>query len=303
MNFRPRRTLGLAVAAAGIAISLAAAAGGTALLAASPITPGGLLLGLLPVAGLAAAAALVYRAAGLWSAAYHIDRNGFQLQWGWATEQMPWSAVREIRPLAGVAPRVRPRPGLWWPGCVVGTARVDGLGEVDFFCTDLGPGALLMRTGSRHVVISPDRADDFMDAYIQATRQGVLTAISERSVRPDFLASRVWADRRARWLLIAGLFIPLALIGYLAVRSAGLPAEVPFGFDPLGRPNPAAPQGRLLLLPVLGLAFWTLNLVSGAWIYRREADRPISYAVWATALLAGCLLWGATLQMLAASRS
>ena len=302
MNFRPRRTLGLAVGAGGIALSLAAAVAGTAVLAASPITPGGLLLGLLPVAGLAAAAALVYRAAGLWNAVYQVDRNGFQLQWGWATEQMPWSAVREIRPLAEGPARIRPRLGLWWPGCVVGTTRVEGLGEVDFFCTDLGPGALLVRTSGRHLVISPARAGDFMDAYVQATRQGVLTATPERSIRPDFLAARVWADGRARWLLIAGLVVPLALIGYLALRSASIPALVPFGFDPLGRPNPAAPQGRLLLLPVIGLAFWTLNLVGGAWIYRRETDRPLSYAVWASAVLTGGLLWGATLHMLAASR-
>lgn len=274
---------------------------GTARLVAAPISPAGLLVGLAPALGLAAAGAVIYRLVGLWTAAYRLDRNGFRMQWGWAAEEIPWGSVRTVRPLAESGVRLRPKIGLWWPGCVVGTASHEDLGRVEIFAADLGPAAVLLRTDDRNFVISPELPGGFMQAYLQATRLGVLEPIQRRSLRPDFLAARVWADRRARVFLIAGLLAPVALIAYLAVGSAGLPAEVVFGFDPAGQPNPAAPQGRLLLLPVIGLAFWTLNLVGGAWIYRREADRPLSYVVWAAGLISSGLLWGATFLMLAAT--
>lgn len=299
--FRPRRRRGLAVGAGLCAFWLAVAGLGTAWLAAAPITPAGLLVGIVPLAGLAAAAAVAYRTAGLWTAVYRLDRSGFRMQWGWAVEEIPWPAVRRLQPLAqsdlGV---VRPPIGLWWPGCVVGTAGQERRGRVEFFTADLAE-AVLLSTDDRHFVISPDPPQEFLQAYVQATRLGVLEPLAPRSLRPDFLAARVWADGRARWLLLAGLVTPLALIAYLALRSPDLPAAVVFGFDPGGRPNPAAPQGRLLLLPVIGLASWTLNLVAGAWIYRREADRPLSYAVWAAGVVVSGLLWGATLHMLAAT--
>ena len=299
--FRPRRTQGLAVGAALCGLSLVIAGVGTARLVAAPITSAGLLVGLAPALGLAAAAAVIYRLVGLWTAAYRLDRNGFRMQWGWAAEEIPWALVRSVRPLAESGVRLRPRIGLWWPGCVVATGSHEDLGRVEVFAADLGPGAVLLSTDDRHFVISPEVPAGFMQAYVQATRSGVLEPIPPRSLRPDFLAARVWADRRARVFLIAGLLAPLALIAYLAVGSSGLPPEVAFGFDPAGQPNPAAPQGRLLLLPVIGLAFWTLNLVGGAWIYRREADRPLSYIVWAAGVISGGLLWGATFHMLAAT--
>lgn len=299
--FRPRRARGLAVGSTLCALGLAIAVWGTARLMAAPITPAGLLVGLAPALGLAAAAAVIYRMLGLWTAAYRLDRNGFRMQWGWAAEEIPWTSVRSVRPFAESGVRARPRMGLWWPGCIVATSWQEGVGRVEFFAADLSPGAIVVSTDDRHFVISPAVPGGFLQSYVEATRSGVLEPIPARSLRPDFLAARVWADGRARVFLIAGLLAPLALIVYLALRSSALPAEVVFGFDPAGHPNPPAPQGRLLLLPVIGVAFWTLTLVGGSWIYRREADRPLSYAVWAAAVVTSGLLWGATLHMLAAT--
>jgi uncharacterized membrane protein len=92
----------------------------------------------------------------------------------------------------------------------------------------------------------------------------------------------------------------LLLLGYLVVRAPSLPAQVPFGFDPSGAPDPMAPPGRLLLLPMIGGLCWLADLVVGAWIYRRDQDRPLAYAMWAAAVLVGGLLWGATFHLLAA---
>jgi hypothetical protein len=103
---------------------------------------------------------------------------------------------------------------------------------VEFFAADLDRRAFLLSTVDRHLVISPNRPAEFFEAYVQATRQGVLENVPSRSVRPDFLAARVWADPLARGLLWAGLLTPLGLIAFLALRSAMLPAEIPFGFDP-----------------------------------------------------------------------
>jgi hypothetical protein len=52
---------------------------------------------------------------------------------------------------------------------------------------------------------------------------------------------------------------------------------------------------------LIGALCWLADLALGAWIYRREGDRLFAYALWAVAILVGALLWGATLQLIAAA--
>jgi len=129
---------------------------------------------------------------------------------------------------------------------------------------------------------------------------GSLEAIPEQSVRADFLVARVWNDRFARALILAGLVIPLLLLGALVIMAPSLPELVPFGFGPTGQPTPLAPPGRLLLLPMIAGLIWIADLVLGAWFFGNDPDQPVAYALWGTAIVAGALLAGATWKLLSA---
>ena len=304
MNFTPRRTLGfglglLLLSALVAAIGLSIAQLGQGLISPISLVWIGLLLLALPLALL-----VINRLFGLATARYRIDRDGFYVQWGMSYEQIPLDMISEVGPLRetkavpgnGATDPRRPSFGFWWPGCMVGRAKG---GVVDFFSTT--PPLLIIRiTTGRALAISPPDSEAFLGAILSATRMGSLEAIPERSVRADFLVTRVWNDRLARSLILVGLIIPLLLLGALVIMAPSLPELVPFGFGPTGLPTPLAPPGRLLLLPMIAGLVWIADLVLGAWFFGNDDDRPVSYALWGAAIAAGALLAGATWQLLSA---
>ncbi len=304
MNFTPRRTLGFALgllllAALVTAISLSIAQLGQGLISPVSLVWIGLLLLALPLALL-----VINRLYGLVTARYRVDRDGLYVQWGMSYEQIPLDMISEVGPLREVdgasgdkpaEPR-RPRFGFWWPGCMVGRSKG---GVLDFFSTTKPLMVIRMTTG-RALAISPPDTEAFQGAIFSATRMGSLEAIPERSVRADFLVTRVWSDRLARGLILAGLIIPLLLLGTLVIMAPSLPELVPFGFGPAGQPTPLAPPGRLLLLPMISGLVWIADLVLGAWFFGNDSDHPVAYALWGAAIVAGALLAGATWQLLSA---
>jgi hypothetical protein len=247
------------------------------------------------------AVVVAYRLYGLLTARYRLDRDGFYLVWGPAMEQIPLSMVKSVRRLEQSIGALRPGVGIWWPGCVVGRVSAADRLPVEFFATGLGDRLVVVDTGVGSFAISPPDPAAFSQAFVDATRMGALEQIPAVSRRPDYFSSRMWNDRLARWLLLGGLILDLLLLGFLAVRASSLSGTVPFGFGPEGSPGPMVPPGRLLLLPLIAGLCWLADLALGAWLYRREPEKPIAYAVWTTALVVGGLFWGATLQLLAIS--
>lgn len=282
-----------------LAASAAAAALGVTRLADATVTPWIVLWVSLPLVGVPLALMSAYRLYGLLTAGYSLDRDRLRVRWGLALEEIPLAEVSRLAPTAEELPGLRPNPGFWWPGCVVGHKTVDGLGEIEFFAARLNGGLLLLEAGDRRLAISPADTQAFRQAYIDASRMGSLERVQGRSSRPDFFLGRLWRDRLARVLVLAGLLLPVLQIGYLAVQVAGLTVQVPFGFNAAGAPDPFVPPGRLLLLPMLGGLCWLIDLALGIWLYRRPGERSLAYGVWSTAVLVGGLLWGASLELLA----
>jgi hypothetical protein len=250
----------------------------------------------VPLFSLPLAAFVGYGMYGLVTAHYRLDRDGFYLVWGLATEQIPLAEITGIERAGDLIGRMA---RMAWPGFLIGTRKIEDVGNVEFFATGDGERMLLLTAGERKLAISPADSVAFLEAFGEMTQMGSLKRIGRRSSRPDFLHARLWADQLARWLIVAGLVLPLALLCYLALRAPSLPVEVPFGFDPTGIPDPLAPPGRLLLLPLIGGMCWFADLMLGAWLYGNRQDRTLSYAIWGSAILVGGLLWGATLQLLA----
>lgn len=301
MVFIPPRARGLILGIFLLALLVGITAVGLYQLGSSPISPVIVLWVTMPLIGLPLALVVVYRLYGLLTARYRLDRDGFYLVWGQSREQIPLSMVKSVEVVDQAGASLRPDPGLWWPGCVVGRTRSADHAGMEFFATGLGGRLVLVNTEAGSLAISPADPSAFNRAFVDATRMGSLEQIPALSRRPDYFSSRMWNDRLARGLLLGGLILDLLLLGFLAIRAPALGESVPFGFGPGGVPDPMVPPGRLLLLPLIAGLCWLGDLALGAWLYRREREKPIAYAVWTSALVVGGLFWGATLQLLAVS--
>jgi hypothetical protein len=299
MDVAPPRTLGVFIGGILLAAGLGGIALGVAGLSRLSFSAGLVVWVALPVLGAVLAALAGYRLYGLLTARYVLNRNGIGVRWGLAVEEIPLSLLRLERLAANLGRDPRPRGSLSWPGCLIGTTEVEGIGQVEFFATRPAERLLVVRSPERTLLISPPDREAFLRAFAEAARQGVLDPIEPRSVRPDLFPERLWRDPWARALLLIGTTLPLLLLGYLGVRAGSLPEAVPFGFDPLGVPEAVGSPGRLLLLPLIGGLCWAVDFALGSAFYRREQDRPLAYAVWAAAVVVDVLLWGAALSLLA----
>jgi hypothetical protein len=299
MKFTPPRGLGVTIGGMILLLLLGTSAFAVFRLSSSVVSPLTPLWVFVPLFGLPLSALIGYCLYGLVTAHYRLDRDGFYLAWGLASEAIPLVEITSIKRVGDVIQGAVLPKGMAWPGCLVGERMVEGVGKVDFFATQSGNKMLLVHAGDRHLAISPPDSEAFLEAFGQMIQLGSLTRIGKQSHRPDFLLSRLWRDRLARGLILAGLGLPLTLLCYLALRAPSLPAEVPFGFDPTGLPNPLAPPGRLLLLPLIGGMCWFADLALGTWLYAKRKDRTLAYAMWGSALLVAVLLWGAALHLLA----
>ncbi len=98
--------------------------------------------------------------------------------------------------------------------------------------------------------------------------------------------------------MVLGAVIPLLLLAFVGWRASMLVGPVPFGFDQFGSPDPLAPPGRLLLLPLMAGFVWLADAMLGIWLYQAPDRRGLAYTVWLAAVISGGLLAGAALQLI-----
>jgi Bacterial PH domain len=301
MDCRPPLRTGLTIGLSLLLLSLGAAALGMAQMTRTALSPWLVLWTLLPLVGVPMAILVGYRLFGLMTARYTVDRNALRVRWGLRVEQAQLAEVVLQRVPDALVAKFRPTGSGWWPGCIVGRRRVEGVGNVEFLATRPADGMLIVSIGGAVLAISPPDVPAFLEAFVYATRLGSLDRIAPLSLRPDFFSLRVWDDRAARLLILLGLALPIALLGYIAVSSAAWPGLIPFGFDPSGKPSLLVPPNRLLFLPLTAGLCWLLDAALGSYLYRSERDRPLAYGVWGLAVVVGALFWGALLQLVAAA--
>jgi uncharacterized membrane protein len=96
-------------------------------------------------------------------------------------------------------------------------------------------------------------------------------------------------------LLGAAAAVYLALIGYLSLIYADLPAALPIHFDALGQADRIAEKSTLLTLPAAGGIVLGLNAILGSFIYRW--DTVAAYLLWGSAIVMQVFLWIAVLTI------
>jgi hypothetical protein len=238
---------------------------------------------LLPgIAAFGLAVLLAYRVFALRGAFYALERDGFRLHWGLRTEVIPVNAVTWVG-LAGELRETLPLPALRWPGSIVGTRHMAGLGPVEFMAAQTADLVLIF-TRKRVYAISPADPLAFLQAFQRLTELGSLSPLESQSIYPTFFLARVWGSRMARGLILAGLSLVLFTLVWTSLAVSGHP-QILMGFDLNGKPRDLVPGVRLMLLPVLSSMVYLVDLLVGLFFFREEENRLLAYLLWAGGVL------------------
>ncbi len=230
---------------------------------------------------------LIYRIYALLSARYTVEREGLRLRWGLRGEDLPLTDIEWVRLAADLAFDL-PRPRFIWPGALLGTRRVRELGLVEYMASG-AENLTLIATPERVYAISPSDARGFLTAVRKANELGSLLPFTAYSTQPAMFLRRIWRDRLARWLILAGLMLNVVLFVLVGLM---IPArqEISFGFDPSGMPLPPGPPQMLMLFPILAAGVFIFDLFTGLFFYRSETQRPAARLIFTSMSITPLLL-------------
>jgi hypothetical protein len=218
---------------------------------------------------------LVYRAYALMRAVYIIERDGLRLHWGLRTEDIPLPEIEWIRPVEGTDIRL---PIIHWPGSILGTRQVEGLGQVEFLASNV-KNLLLVATPRRIFAISPQDTRAFLRTFTRTTEMGSLTPLAAHSDIAATFLRQAWSDWFVRIFIMASLLLNLAL--FIAVSLLiSTRTTTALGFEGSGLPRSPGPSEHLLLYPLLSGFTFVFDLLGGMFFYRLNRYRPIAYILW-----------------------
>jgi hypothetical protein len=302
MVFNPPRTTGLAIGFGTLAVLLGLDIGFVLVLRGNPLSLAGFLSVVLLLVSLPVMAVVGYRTAALLRSRYVLSRNAIVVEWGSRRIVLPMSLLDEVRAGADVPGEVRPR-GLTWPGSVFGTGKVEELGEVEFLAAVEKPGLVLLRHAEAWLAISPADPQTFLAALATARAEGPQEEVEPESIIPAVQRSPLLHDRLALGLMGVGAAGALLLLGYLAVISPQLPAQIALHFDASGLPDRFGPPAGLLILPAIAGLAWLVNTLGGLWLHRNTRERAATYLLLSATLFVQVLVWVATLSLLTAGNA
>jgi len=237
---------------------------------------------------------IVYRAYALLRASYRLERDGLRLRWGLRVEDIPLPDVEWIHRSSDLLASL-PTPPLSWPGALLGTVKVHGLGSIEYLASTRDTLLLIAARGKIYA-ISPENPDFFLQTFQQVFEMGSLEPIASASILPAAYAAQIWGDRRARIPIITSFLLTLLLF-----VGAGLiiPSHetISTGFDPSGLLLPPVPSGQIMLLPLLGAFTFVTDLIIGLFLYRRENYLLVAFLIWGCAVFTEGLYLFAIFQL------
>ncbi|HBX68648.1 MAG TPA: hypothetical protein DEH25_04510 [Chloroflexi bacterium] len=230
---------------------------------------------------------LIYRLNNLENANYTLERDSLRLRWGLRLEVIPMAEVQWIRPYSDIKGSLR-LPHLRWPGALLGTRRLPGGTTSIEYLAAQARSLLVIATPGRLYAISPANPDEFLQAYQHFTELGSLLPPAHQSVHPTIVVSRLWQNRPARYLILAGALSGLAVLVWASLATPGL-EQVYLGFAPDGTPRPPIPSIRLMMLPILNSFTYFVNLFLGMSLFRRRETQALAYLLWGASIFVSIL--------------
>mgnify|MGYP005840082799 CR=1 FL=1 len=223
------------------------------------LLPASLSIGLIPL--------LTYRLYSLLGAYYQIERDGMRLRWGLRIEDIPMNNVLWIGSDAELG-RKLPLPFLRFPGAVLGVRRTAQNEAVEFLASR-SRRLVIIVTQDKIYAISPTPPDIFLENLRSYMELGSLSPVAARSIRPSFLITQIWTLPSARFLILSGLALNLALLVWVSLAIPARPTIV-LGIASTGDRLPSV---RLLLIPIISGFFFLVDLFLGLFFYRRAVDQ------------------------------
>jgi len=230
---------------------------------------------------------VAYRIYALSNASYTLERNGLSLRWGLRREDIPLTELEWIHPVDDLVTPLK-KPPLSMPGAYLGIVEHPDLGKVEFIASS-APSFVVIESFQQVFVLSPENPDEFMRAFTHALEMGSITPIEAYSSEPAEFIQNVFQDRYARVMLVLSLVFTLALV-VSATLLIPTRSTVSLGINAAGVALDPVPSIQLLILPLLGSFSFVMNLAVGLYFYRHDSQRPISYVLWAAAVLTPLLL-------------
>jgi hypothetical protein len=230
---------------------------------------------------------VLYRTYALLRASYIVEREGVRFYWGLRKEEIPLTDIDWMQSAKETEVDLR-LPLFSFPGAIIGHTHSEELGLVEFMASDVHKLILLGANG-KVFAISPSDPKEFLKVFKQAVELGSISPIAPSSTLPATYLRSVWADKRARALIIAGGILAIML---LVVTSLFVPtqATVSLGFDPNGLPLEPIASPQLILLPVLSLMMYTADMVGALFFFRKAGNRVIAFFLWIGSLVTTMLL-------------
>ena len=234
----------------------------------------------------------LYAGYSLLRARYIIDRDGLRLRWGLRSEDIPLSSVDWVRPARELTSSFN-YPGSSFTGVLRGVRPSADLGQVEFMASDKEQ-LLLVATHARVYAISPARQNDFLLAFQSAFELGSISPLQPQSTQAGLFMKNIFADRRARVLILSGILLTIALLVAVALIIPTR-ASIALGYPLSAAAQEPSPPDRLLLLPVLCFFSLAIDLTLGSYFYRRPDQKTLAYIVFGSTSLLPLLLFVALL--------
>lgn len=252
------------------------------------LSPVILSLGVLPLLG--------YRAYALWRAFYLLTRDGVRLHWGLREEDIPVADIKWVRAFDSNTAQL-PRPLFYLPGAMIGVKQLPHERQIEYLAA-ASDKLVFIATEKKIFAISPEDPDAFLRTYQQFAELASFGAFEARSAYPAFLINRVWASSLARYLLLSGLILALALFAVVILIVPGR-ETVSLGYTPEGFPEEGLPAVQLFLLPVLNGFFFFADVLFGMFFFRRQNEQVLAYLLWGSSILSAALFGVAMLFIIA----
>ena len=223
-----------------------------------------------------------YRIYDLSRLRYEFDRNQVAIVTAGTRQIIPMSSVERVIDGQQAEGKTRVHT-LVWPGCFMGQGHIVGVGLTLFYGVAPPREQVIVTTPTVAYGISVDDKDDFMEVFAACQQIGPSIEVHQESKQSLYVQWRIWHDRLAQGVLLAGIVLNLALFGLLLFRYPRLPNLLPLHYDITGAVDRISPRGDVFTLPIIGLITLLANDILGVLLYRRE--RVMSYMAWSGAAL------------------
>lgn len=232
---------------------------------------------------------VIYRIFIILSTVYSLSRDALEISWGLRRELLPIGQIDWVNPVSEFETQL-PLGVTFLKNAYYGEKRINGLGQTLFVATSPEQMVLIKR-GNQYLVISPENARIFCERFDQINQLGSLKQFEPESENLTMLWQRVWADRWAKRMLIAGM-ISLALL-LITAMTIGLSKEQIVWVS-----MERVPASRALLLALIGTLFGLINTIVGLLVYLQDrVAANVRNLIWGWTILVNAIFTIALILM------